>query len=418
LFLLSKKRLHHSYDNLGYYKSDKGRLGVSNQKMIDSDFYQDYSYVVKSKTPIDEWRDLIKSTTHPAGFKLFGQVDVEATANTEMPEEMPKASHFSVLQLWDPAKNKITVENTTRVVTQSIQKVENQRIRKAVGSAATSEFLFNEIRSFEVRIYNNTPNYYDDVTNPPNPADAKPWWYKNSFDGVLDEKSKSSGSTTFQLRDENDVAFTPYSAKNLIITLDGVIQEPEVSYTVSGDQIIFATAPLGSSTKQTGEGQTDLTGYSGVKFYAKYIAFKGEGATGYNNRYFKKLRNIYQRGGTWIDAANQIERNIDFIINEAVGYGEATYPTLDWSTKKDDYQQNIREILDAYQHDIRFGGNVKTILYGDTYADQSDYLYIQNNKTQSNAIFAYATRLAKLAVRNWDYSDVNVTIYRIKTVLY
>ena len=403
-----RERISSFYDNLGYYKSDKGRLGVSNQRMIDSDFYQDYSYVIKSKTSIEEWRDLIKSTTHPAGFKLFGQVDVEATASSEMPVEMPKASHFSVIQLWDPNKNKITVENTTRLVTQTVQKVENQRIKKAVGSAATSEFLFNEIRSFEVRIYNNTPNYYDDVTNPPNPADAKPWWYKNSFDGVLDEQSKSFGTTSFQLRDELDVAFTPVAAENLIITLDGVLQEPGVAYTVSGDQIIFATAPLGSSSKQTGEGQTDLSEYPGVKFYAKYIAFKGEGASGYNNRYFRKLRNIYQRGGTWIDAANQIERNIDFIVNEAVGYGEATYPSLDWSTKKDDYQQNIREILDAYQHDIRFGGNVKTVLYGGTYADQSDYLYIQNNKTQSNAIFAYATRLAKLAVRNWDYVDTNV----------
>ena len=85
------------YDNLGFYQSDKGKLGVSNQKITDSFFYQDYSYVVKSKTSIEQWRDLIKSTTHPAGFKLFGQVDVEATASSEMPAELPKASHFSVI---------------------------------------------------------------------------------------------------------------------------------------------------------------------------------------------------------------------------------------------------------------------------------------------------------------------------------
>ena len=92
------------YDNLGFYQSDKGKLGVSNQKLTDSFFYQDYSYVVKSKTSIEEWRDLIKSTTHPAGFKLFGQVDVEATASSEMPVEelLQNASHFSVIQLWDP----------------------------------------------------------------------------------------------------------------------------------------------------------------------------------------------------------------------------------------------------------------------------------------------------------------------------
>ena len=48
------------YDNLGYYQSDKGKLGVQNQKIIDSLFYQDYSYVIKSGTSIEQWRDLSK----------------------------------------------------------------------------------------------------------------------------------------------------------------------------------------------------------------------------------------------------------------------------------------------------------------------------------------------------------------------
>ena len=120
------------YDNLGYYQSDKGKLGVQNQKILDSFFYQDYSYVIKSGTSIEQWRDLIKATTHPAGFKLFGQVDVEATAKTEMPKKPEKAAHFTVVQLWDPNKNKITVENTRRTVTQTVQKVENQRIRRGL----------------------------------------------------------------------------------------------------------------------------------------------------------------------------------------------------------------------------------------------------------------------------------------------
>ena len=46
--------------------------------------------LIKSGTSIEQWRDLIKATTHPAGFKLFGQVDVEATAKTEMPENYKK----------------------------------------------------------------------------------------------------------------------------------------------------------------------------------------------------------------------------------------------------------------------------------------------------------------------------------------
>ena len=63
------------------------------------------------------------------------------------------------------------------------------------------------------------------------------------------------------------------------------------------------------------------------------------------------------------------------------------------------------------KHDIRFGGNVKTVDYTSIFNSSSDYLYIQNNRTQSNAIFAYTTRLARLAIRNWDYTDVSVSYF-------
>jgi hypothetical protein len=369
------------YDNLGYYTSDRGKLGVSNQKIHDSSFYQDYSYVVKSKTSIEEWRDLIKSTTHPAGFKLFGQVDVEATASSEMPVEMPKASHFSVIQLWDPAKNKITVENTSRIVTQTVQTVENQRIRKAVGTAAPSEFLFNEVRTFELSL-------------------------ASAFDGYYDTDGRLQGTTQFQILVDG-TPFTLSSTYGTVITLDGVIQEPGVAYTISGDQITFSAPPLGDGVKFGSD-------YKGVTFYGKVFQFKD---AQYNTKYLKKLRNIFQRGGTWIDAANQIERNVDFIINETIGYGKSTYGSLDWATKQDDYERNLRAILDAYQHDLRFGGNIKTIDYSAIFNSDDEYLYIQNNKTKSIAIFEYATRLAKLAIRNWDWIDVNINYVQGSTTM-
>ena len=375
-----KEKISSFFDNIGYYQSDRGKLGVSNQKITDSFFYQDYSYVVKSKTPIDQWRELIKSTTHPAGFKLFGQVDIETNAPAQMPAEMPKASHFSVIQLWDPNKNKITVENTRRTITQSIQKVENQRIKKGLGSAATSEFNFNESRSFTVTL--SAP-----------------------FDGYYDSDGRLQGTTTFQLLG-NGSLFSPVSAKNLIITLDGVLQEPEVAYTVSGDTITFAKPPLGDYQKLTGNNLSEVTEYKGVTFYGRYFTFKDNQ---YNTRYFNKLRNIFQRSGRWLDSANQLERNRTFIIEESVGYGFATYPNLDWSTKLDDYQRDIGFIIDAYQHDIRFGGNIKTFDFISSFKNNTDYDYITKNKSQSLGIFKYATNLAKLAIRNWDLVETGVS---------
>ena len=375
-----KENITSFFDNLGYYTSDKGRLGVANQKLTDSFFYQDYSYVVKSKTSIEQWRDLIKSTTHPAGFKLFGQVDVESTANTEMPATTNKADTFSIIQLWDPNKNRITVESTKQVTTQSIQVVENTRIRKGQGSAATSEFNFNETRAFEFTLAAPFNGAYDD------------------FDGRL------YGSTIYQVLDEFGQPFTPISAESLIVTLDGIIQEPGVAYTVSGDRIVFSQPPLGPFRKLTGNNNTDFSYYEGQKFVGRAFYFK-DGQ--YNDRYLKKLRNIYQRNGRWIDSANQIERNKQFIIEESVGYGKQYYSSLDWSTKLDDYQTDIGYILDAYSHDLRFGGNTKVVDYANIFARTADY--ITSNSAESLGIFKYATNLAKLAIRNWDFIEENVT---------
>jgi hypothetical protein len=377
------------YDNIGYYSSDRGKLGVANQKLLDSDFYQDYSYVVKSKTPIDVWRDLIKSTTHPAGFKLFGQVDIESSSNTTMPQQTHKNSHFTVIQLWDPAKNKITVENTRRTITQVIQKVENQRIRRGSGSAAPSEFNFNEYRAFEFTLL-------------------------QPFDGYYDNDGRLQGRTVFDLRDNNGNSFTPFNAKSLIITLDGVIQEPEVAYTVSGTTLIFSKPPLGPNAAKTGIGLNDVTNYKGVTFYGKSFSFKDNQ---YNTRYLRKIRNIFQRSGRWLDAANQVERNRTFIVEEAVGYGKSKYPTLDWSTKLDDYQRDIGYILDAYQHDIRFGGNVKTVDYVSIFRTDTNYDYITKNKTKSLDIFNYATKLANLAIRNWDIIENNISYTQGSTTI-
>ena len=225
------------------------------------------------------------------------------------------------------------------------------------------------------------------------------------FDGYYDNDGRLQGRTVFQLLNDG-VPFTPLTSKNLIITLDGILQEPDVAYTVQNDTIIFSNPPLGQGQENTGNNLNDVTQYKGVTFYGKYFAFKDNQ---YNDRYLRKIRNIFQRSGRWLDAANQIDRNRTFIIEEAIGYGKDKYPTLDWNTKIDDYQEDIGYILDAYQHDIRFGGNVKTVDYATFFKTDDDYSYIRNTKTKSLDIFKYATRLASLAIRNWDIVENNIS---------
>lgn len=54
--------------------------------------------------------------------------------------------------------------------------------------------------------------------------------------------SFNSACTTFSLT-QASVPILPGAASNLIVSLGGVLQEPEVAYTVSGSTIVFSAAP-------------------------------------------------------------------------------------------------------------------------------------------------------------------------------
>ena len=59
-------------------------------RVQDSDYYQEYSYVVKTGIALDKYSDILKEMLHVAGFKLFGEVNktTEVTAlNVDIPHE-------------------------------------------------------------------------------------------------------------------------------------------------------------------------------------------------------------------------------------------------------------------------------------------------------------------------------------------
>lgn len=57
----------------GYFKSTRGFLN-SDKYLHDGDFYQEYSYQIKSGMSIAEYGDVLKQLLHLAGTKMFGNV--------------------------------------------------------------------------------------------------------------------------------------------------------------------------------------------------------------------------------------------------------------------------------------------------------------------------------------------------------
>ena len=82
----------------------------------------------------------------------------------------------SVIQLWNPTVNKVTVESTRKNITQNIVLMKNLNVEKGVGSVSVNSTNNSEIRAREV-------------------------YLNGSFDGDFSDRGNLTGTTTFTLVD-------------------------------------------------------------------------------------------------------------------------------------------------------------------------------------------------------------------------
>lgn len=77
--------LQHSsvYTERGFYL-DGGEQLSSNKYIQDNDYYQSYSYVLKTELAFQKYRDIITKLIHPSGTKMFGEVYLKKCTNTDI----------------------------------------------------------------------------------------------------------------------------------------------------------------------------------------------------------------------------------------------------------------------------------------------------------------------------------------------
>jgi len=66
----------------GNYTDDKGFPSVTSQRIHDSHYYQDFSYVIKVGESINKYRSIVKQLLNPAGTIFFGEVAVTANIDS------------------------------------------------------------------------------------------------------------------------------------------------------------------------------------------------------------------------------------------------------------------------------------------------------------------------------------------------
>lgn len=72
---------------------DNGGFLSDKKKLQDSFFYQKFSYVIRTGSNVDKWKNAFSKLIHPAGFKFFGEIailiELINQRNSIMPEHQP-----------------------------------------------------------------------------------------------------------------------------------------------------------------------------------------------------------------------------------------------------------------------------------------------------------------------------------------
>lgn len=109
------------------FQTQSGFLNNDYQKIHDSDYYQFFSYSIKSKVEYNKWDDVVTSQNHTLGFKKFGDLVVESGTDSftgvstsqdfgelDAISFTPEVVGFNCVSDFDFVKEKtITVDSTT-----------------------------------------------------------------------------------------------------------------------------------------------------------------------------------------------------------------------------------------------------------------------------------------------------------------
>jgi hypothetical protein len=71
-------------DKINDFTDKIGYLNDYQQRISDNNYYQKFSYSIKSEIPYDTWKESVRSLVHPAGFKEFSDLDIIGKASNNM----------------------------------------------------------------------------------------------------------------------------------------------------------------------------------------------------------------------------------------------------------------------------------------------------------------------------------------------
>ena len=300
------------------WEKTTGFLDLNEQRVYDSDRFQEFSYDVSSSVNITDWKNPLKFAAHPAGFKVVGtQVLVQSVTKAFRPRSTLNSNPSSTYDWWTTNTNSVgnTFNGTTFITPKPTAR--NTGKLSTINNFALSKPDYTALVPTEVSIYGK------------------------------------------QLLDVQKILSC-------------------ISYKI--DDISDRTLTFDGSSSSIVDGSTDRITITNHGFVANQLV-------------------TYKSGGDrFLDARDLIVNNIDYIVEETIGFLNAQYPDLSYTQST--CARDTRLVIAAWTNDLKYGGNYFSRDAADSYISGGAVQHVAGEETETIYAFNKARDLCLLTVTN------------------
>ena len=191
----------------GQFIDDVGKPSEIVQKIQDSYFYQNFSYVIKSQTPINDWRKSVLETNHPVGFNLFGELAITG------------GKDISGRKVISDLIKEVNINSFTNI--------------NEITSFANAQPIYTQFNNTEVLFrQKRLTNSEEILTSIVKKIDD----VSDQFNGI---------KTQFPLNVEGESITA--TETQMFVLINGVAQAPQEAFSTAGPSIVFSEAPKAPS---------------------------------------------------------------------------------------------------------------------------------------------------------------------------
>jgi len=377
-----------------------GFLDLNEQRVYDSDRYQEFSYNISSSININDWKSPLKFAAHPAGFKVVGtQVLSQATKKSYRAKPTINLSAGNTTDWWVYNTNSMgtTFNGTTYVIpkpsakaTGKLATINNFALGKADYSAAVpTEVQVYGRQLLDIQKILSCISYkIDDISD-------RTISFDGSSSSIVDTSTNRVVLTNHGLVDNQRIIYNSggdrfQDARDLIIkNIDYIVEETIGTLNAAYPSLSYNSTTCARDTRLVVAAWANDLRYGGNYFTVD--------AT---NKY---VGNVVSQSNAHIDAANLLKDNKNLIAAEAV-YQMLQDPTVGIASGypgvpggDQNCIDDIVDVIEAIAYNLRYGGNSEVWDAANFYVNT---VHLDSEETQAVWAFNKAKEYAASIIIN------------------